>query len=125
MCSLTIAQPITQPLPQRKEKVTVTEPGMYRIAATGVVYLVERSRKHTDRLYAKKLLPTYIGKKLHKLQFEYMPGAIYRLEPSDRMTPAEVAELGKLTGHCWVCSKKLTVKKSIDAGIGPVCAKKV
>ena len=31
---------------------------------------------------------------------------------------------GKATGSCGICSKTLTDPKSIEAGIGPVCAKK-
>ena len=31
---------------------------------------------------------------------------------------------GKATGTCGICSKTLTDPKSIEAGIGPVCAKK-
>lgn len=123
LCStVQIAQPIVT-APQHKDKVTITEPGMYRIA--GEVFLVERSKRHVGRLYAKRLIPTYVGQKLHKLEFEYQAGAVYRLEPEHRMTVDEVAQLGKLTGRCWVCRHKLTVQKSIEAGIGPVCAKKV
>jgi hypothetical protein len=106
-----------------KDKVTLTEPGMYMSA--GVVYRVERSTRHADRLYAKRLVPVYFGAELHKIEFTYDRGAVYRLEPGDRMTLEQVASLGKITGRCWVCRHKLTVAKSIAAGIGPVCAKKV
>lgn len=106
-----------------KKSTTVTEPGMYK-NADGTVYLVKYNSSKT-RLYACRLVPTYQGTKLHRLDFAYDKGAIYGLTAADRMTVAEVAALGKLTGRCWVCRHELKVAKSIAAGIGPVCAKKV
>lgn len=99
----------------------ITEPGMYALGSD--VFLVELSRN--NHLYARKLVATMQGAKVHKLTFEYEKGAIFKLTAAMRMTPEAVAALGKTTGHCWVCARKLTVQKSIDAGIGPVCAKKV
>jgi hypothetical protein len=99
----------------------VSEPGMYRVGTD--VYLVKLSGN--DRLYASRLVPTMHGTTVHKLTFEYDKGSIFKITAADRMTVKQVAELGKLTEHRWVCGKRLTVKKSIDAGIGPVCAKKV
>lgn len=100
----------------------VTEPGMYA-DYKGDVFLVQFSKN--EHLYAKKLVAVMHSDKVHKLEFEYEKGAIFHLEARMRMTVEDVAKLGKLTEHCWVCGKRLTVKKSIDAGIGPVCAKKV
>lgn len=108
--------------PRLKTEVTVTAPGMYRLGAD--VFQVVFNASQT-RLYAKKLVPTYVGDKVHRIDFEYSKGDIYRLEPEHRMTVAQVAELGELTGFCWVCRRALKVAKSIAAGIGPVCAKKV
>lgn len=99
----------------------VTEPGMYR--RDGEIYQVVKSKK--DRLYAKRLVFTYVGGQVHKIELTYSQGMIFSIHAEDRLTVAEVAEIGKLTKHCMVCRKKLTVKKSIEAGIGPVCAKKV
>ena len=125
--SVAVAAPVVAiPQPRRSaEKITVAvfEPGMYR--TDGVVYLVQCSKKNTDRLYAKRLVPTYHGTELHKLHLEYDKGAIWNIKAADRMTVEEVESLGKLTGHCWVCGRELKVQKSINAGIGPVCAKKV
>lgn len=99
----------------------VKEPGMYR--TEGDVYLVVRSEK--GNLYAKKLVTTMHGTQVHKLTFEYDKGSVFKIQSTDRMTLADVAALGKTTGHCWICTRKLTVQKSIAAGIGPVCAKRV
>jgi hypothetical protein len=115
-CSL---KPIVSVVTQR---VPVTDAGMYMTYA-GDVFLVQPSAQ--GNLYAKKLVATMHGDKVHKLEFAYEKGAIFTLDARMRMTVADVANLGKLTEHCWVCGKRLTVKKSIDAGIGPVCAKKV
>ena len=101
--------------------VPATEPGVYRTG--GDVFLVVRSEK--GNLYAKKLVTTMHGDKVHKLTFEYDKGSIFKIQATDRMTLEDVAKLGQTTGHCWVCARKLTVQKSIAAGIGPVCAKKV
>lgn len=97
------------------------EPGMYR--TDGEVYLVVTSE--SGRLYAKKLVTEMKGDAVHKLAFEYDTGSIYKISKFDRMSVEDVAKLGKTTGHCWVCARKLTVKKSVEAGIGPICAQKV
>ena len=99
----------------------VTEPGMYR--RDGVIYQVVRSKN--AKLYAKRLVFTYVSGKVHKIELDYSKGMIFSIHAEDRLTLDEVAEIGKLTSWCCVCRKKLTVKKSIAAGIGPVCAKKV
>lgn len=103
-------------------RTPVTEPGMYR--RNGDVFQVIWNKAETH-LYAQRYVPTYVGGKLHKFEFAYDKGAIFTLDAADRMTAAEVGELGKSTGWCWVCHHRLTVQKSIEAGIGPVCAKKV
>lgn len=104
------------------ERTPVTEPGMYR--RSGDVFQVVWNQANTF-LYAKRYVPTYVAGKLHKFEFTYDKGSIFTLDAEDRMTVDEVAQLGKNTRWCWVCHRKLTVQKSIERGIGPVCAKKV
>jgi hypothetical protein len=111
---------IITPMPVKK--TLITEPGMYW--GNNGAYLVVQT-KDGKNLYAKKLVTTMAGDKVHKLHFEYEKGAIWSLDAADKMTVEQVAKLGKTTGHCWVCAKPLKVKKSIEAGIGPVCIKKV
>lgn len=48
-----------------------------------------------------------------------------RLDEETRMTLEDAIAFGKATGHCCVCGTKLTNPASIEAGIGPVCAKKL
>ena len=102
--------------------VQADEPGMYKVEDS--VFLVTWNDSKT-RLYAKKLVKVMQGNTVHKLVFEYDKGSIFKIGKDDRMTAEQVAQLGKTTGHCWVCARKLTVQKSIQAGIGPVCATKV
>lgn len=105
------------------ERTPVTEPGMYRLNSDDV-YQVVWNQSET-RLYAKLYVPTYVAGKLHRFDFVYDKGSIFKLDARDHMTVAEVAQLGKQSGWCWVCHRKLTIQRSIEAGIGPVCAKKV
>lgn len=37
----------------------------------------------------------------------------------------EMVEIGRKTGLCCICGRSLDDEKSVEAGIGPVCAKKV
>lgn len=106
------------------QRTPVTEPGMYRLDAANVYQVVWNADE--THLYAKLYVPTYDAKgRLHKFEFVYERGSIFNLDAADRMTVDEVAQLGRQTGFCWICHRKLTVQKSIAAGIGPVCAKKV
>jgi len=72
-------------------------------------------------LYIKTENDEYLGKLL---------GTVYSGKPAPALdeiaaNPLQVAiEYGKRTGNCAICGKKLTVGKSIDLGIGPVCAKR-
>lgn len=111
---------IPMPAPVKKELITTA--GMYK---TGEDVFLVVPTKDGKKLYAKKLVKTMKGDDVHKLHFEYDKGAIWKISETDKMTVDEVAQLGKTTGQCWVCATKLTAKKSIEAGIGPVCAKKV
>lgn len=68
------------------------------------------------RLYAEQLSET-------SGRFEYVKGLIFRLRA--RMTLDEAKSWGALHGRCCVCAALLTDPKSVAAGIGPVCARKV
>jgi hypothetical protein len=128
LCSqVKIVQPVsaasvTPVITKTIAKQMASKPGMYKCGDD--VFLITRTKDGT-KIYAKKLVATMKGDKLHKLHFEYEKGAIFQINAEDKMTLEEVSKLGKTTGHCWVCAKVLKVQKSIDAGIGPVCIKKV
>lgn len=93
----------------------VQMPGMYR--KDGKIYRVQKSRQ-SGFLYAKLLNP-------ENRCFEYAAGAMRELCESDRMTLEEAKAFGVETGVCCVCAALLTDPKSIAAGIGPICAKRV
>lgn len=96
----------------RKAAVTV-DAGIYLLA--GVVYKVQKAVHGSGNLYAKVLQDG---------AFVYAPGAIRSLLPEHRMTLEQAREYGQLYGVCCNCGATLTDEESIEAGIGPVCAKK-
>lgn len=91
----------------------VTDEGMYIDGVS--IYRVKRS-KTSGRLYAMRLVGS---------QFVYEAGAFRTLKASNRMTLEQAKAYGVKTGICCVCAATLTDPKSIAAGIGPVCAKRV
>ena len=97
----------TSPRPQTAG-VYRNESGVYRVVKS----------KQSGNLYAKKLNLANGG-------FDYVSGAIYRLRESDRLTLDQARAIGQETGVCIVCGAFLTDPKSVAAGIGPVCAKRV
>lgn len=89
----------------------ITE-GMYKVGER--IFKVQTA-KTSNRLYAKELVDG---------SFEYAQGAMRIIKAEHRMTLDEAKAYGKATGTCCVCSRTLTVKASIEAGIGPICASK-
>ena len=98
---------------QDKGRVEVPE-GLHRF--DGVIYRVQRSQ--SGHLYAKELNPRW-------RKFFYSPGAIKNLSEDTRLTAAQAREFGLAHGICACCGALLTDPKSVEAGIGPVCAKKL
>lgn len=89
------------------------EPGMYKVGDE--VFKVQQSRQ-SGNLYAKRL-------EAHG--FEYAAGAIRKIKPEHRMTLDEAKAYGRETGVCCNCGAELTDPKSIEAGIGPICASRI
>lgn len=85
-------------------------PGMYRKPGAATVFKVQESK--AGRLYAKELVDGH---------FEYARGAIFEIKPDWRLTPDELKAYGLETGNCIVCQRELTVRESVERGIGPVC----
>lgn len=82
--------------------------------ADGVVYKVQAAVTTTGKLYAKRLSGTaweYVGRQ---------PFA--HLSEATLMTRENAEEYGKLYGVCCMCGRLLTDERSIERGIGPVCA---
>lgn len=92
---------------------SIAEVGFYRVNCG--IFRVQTS-KESGRNYAKRL--TDGGK------WEYAAGAVYNLRPETRMTLEEASAYGRKFGRCIVCQAELTDPKSVEAGIGPICAQK-
>lgn len=59
-----------------------------------------------------------------RVTFEYAKGVIRNLSEATLMSLDEAKAFGALYGTCCVCGRTLTDEGSIEAGIGPVCAKR-
>ena len=71
-----------------------------------------------------------VGDRIFKVQVAvhgsgnlYAKGAMRFLSADTKMTLEEAKQFGALYGTCCVCGRTLTNEDSIEAGIGPVCAK--
>jgi hypothetical protein len=115
-----------------RPRTAITEAGMYRILVddpdaeggqTGRIFKVQLAVHGSGRFYAKELLPGSDDDGDWK--FVYTPGAINLLFAEDRMTIEDAAKFGQIYGVCCRCGLTLTDEKSIKAGIGPICAKKI
>ena len=93
----------------------VTRPGVYRV--DGVLYHVSRSVSNPSNYYAER-----IDSETGRRTFER--GAIARIRDHHRVTLEEAQQFGRLTGVCCYCGRRLTDPQSIDAGVGPICAKR-
>lgn len=113
-------KPQLQPTQER-----VTQDGMYR-TPSGEIFKVQRAVHGSGNLYAKLLVkldePIIKRGKLTYYELQYAKGAVRKLRPEWRMTLEEAKEWGALYGSCCVCGATLTDEKSVEAGIGPVCA---
>lgn len=101
----------------------VGEPGAPAEKATegwyrhdGDVFKVQKAVHGSGNLYAKRLDVT-------SGTWEYAPGMVNRL--TERLSVEEAAAMGRLYGRCVVCGRTLTDETSIEAGIGPVCRKRL
>lgn len=61
---------------------------------------------------------------LRRGKFVYQGLAIRFVRNDEKMSLEQAQAFGKLYGFCCVCGRTLTDERSIEAGIGPVCAGK-
>jgi len=121
--------PKVEAQPQRRNNEPEATEGMYR-TEDGTIYKVQRAVHGSGRLYAKRLVvhegefSFQKGFQGTKVTFEYDQGTIFKLKLTDKMTLEEAKAFGALYGTCCVCGRTLTDERSIEAGIGPVCAGK-
>jgi hypothetical protein len=101
--------------PQVKKSPKVTE-----IVPEGFYCHDEKYYKvQTSKTSGKRYAKIWTGK-----SWSYNAGGIYQLTLADKMTAEQAKKFGKKTGNCICCGRLLTVKASVEAGIGPVCAEK-
>jgi hypothetical protein len=96
-------------------------PGYY-IQDEQVIVVVENKAKTST--YAKRLVISTNGTK-KSARWDYAPGLGASLAGYAPLTVEQAAHLGHKHGICMICAKALTDPKSVDAGIGPVCIKKI
>lgn len=116
------------PFKASKKEQAQIKPGYYILtdsfAGQGeVVFEVVLSKKGFP--YAKQLVPTTDSKGKAKGRWEYAPGAAKHFVEMTPLSAAQAGVMSKAYGFCCICGKTLTVKASIDKGIGPQCASRL
>jgi len=109
--------PQKQPEKRRGSEIKVSRDGIYYDRELNTLYKVQWNQDRT-RLFAK--VGVEIGGK--KLEWDYRPGLIYRLQPEWQLTFEEAKEFGALYGQCIRCGRELSNEKSIEQSMGPICS---
>lgn len=126
MITALLATP-TPPRMHTMDDGTALTVGMYKTDA-GDIFKVQKSQ--TGNLYAKQLVPIG-GRRLTdadtvvQFEFVYAPSAVRTLSSAQRMTLEQARAFGIRYGVCCVCGITLKDAKSVAAGIGPICARRV
>lgn len=98
------------------------EDGIYLV--DGTVYKVYHTKHGANQQVAKELVIDGPAN-LDRASFEYRgKRPLRKIKPEHRMTLEQAKEFGAVYGVCCECSTTLTREESIEAGIGPVCARK-
>lgn len=105
-------------IPDEVREVAKLEAGMY-LTPDGTMYRVKPSRE--GRLYAQRVEVYEVEGDRTTVSFVYEAGAIRKLTPEMRMTIEQAMAFGIRTGVCLDCGRELTVKESVERGIGPIC----
>jgi hypothetical protein len=105
--------------------VRALEPGVYENEHG--IFIVKKNAAKTS-LYAKKLIEINGVRKVEsgdhvQIEFEYDRNAIALIKPEHKMDFERAKELTIRYGRCINCGRKLKDAKSVERGIGPVCAK--
>jgi hypothetical protein len=121
-----LAMVAAMPDTKRPTEATAITDGMYR--KNDQIYKVQKAVHGSGHLYAKRLVkldePRQMARGIRTHEFEYASGVVSILTPADKMTLEEAKTWGALYGTCCCCGALLTDEKSIEAGIGPICAGK-
>lgn len=99
--------------------------GVY-VLPDGTIVQVKPNKAKT-RVYAKRWV-SINGERLTlsdehvKGEWDYEPGLVNKVKPEYRMTLEQARRFILVYGQCCRCGRKLKAAKSVEAGIGPVCA---
>lgn len=97
------------------------EAGFYRVKLSqDVVGIVRIQVSKAGNWYAKLAKKPAEGSGRKSLDWDYLGK---RIDMSNAVAMTEV-EVGKFLGYCVRCGAELTVKESIERGMGPTCAKR-
>lgn len=103
--------------PEIRKGIYVVDEKIY-----GVVLTRDKSR-----LYAKVLVesPDRLNENDEVVPYDwaYAQGVIYQLKPEHRVTLDDAEKLAIRYGRCLDCGHRLKAAKSVQRGIGPVCAR--
>ncbi len=113
-----------------KTKLEITD-GFWYIATDPVqIIKIQRAVHGSGNLYGKLLTPPPTPE--GKWHFEFTSGLLRHMVDANtrgievaKLTPERAKEFGHLYGICCVCGATLTDEKSIAAGIGPVCGRRI
>lgn len=94
-------------------------PGYYTQGAEVFVVVENKAKTST---YAKRLEFTEAANGSMRPTWVYAPGLGKSLAGVEPLTAEAAGALGHLHGYCIICCRELTDPKSVQAGIGPVCA---
>lgn len=139
---------LAPPAPVAPQPEKVAKDGIYRNPDTREIFKVQWNRASGDgkRLYAKRMVMSVLANdtyesrtdiplagdpgaedlrsaKIHA-EWTYVPGLIYKIDASWRMSMEDARRFGALYGTCVRCGRELTAEESIDRAMGPVCANK-
>lgn len=116
---------VTAPSGLKKPYEPTLAVGIYQ-TLEGTILRVYKGKNGSGMHLVKKVIPTAGG-----YEYQYV-GSAYRVVKGESnlglvnikpLTKEDASKWGHLTGACIVCGRHLDDPDSVDAGIGPVCAK--
>lgn len=102
--------------------------GVYR--RNGEIFVVKFNQAKTNK-YVKRLVElTGSARRLNAedehvpIDFEYAPGVLAQLRPTDQLSLEEAKPYIIRYGRCLFCEQRLKDVKSVQRAVGPVCIKR-
>lgn len=115
--------PATTPVARASRTVTVGPDEVHML--DGVFFRTRRSRS-TGRTFAQRaIVRTGTWGDSTRVQWVMARGSVFELSESTRLTSDQAREFGVLNGVCIRCTRTLTDERSVAAGYGAVCARRM